>query len=378
MTQQLTENRHPVPSLPNSSAKVIVNLQILRFVAAAMVLVDHLQYQVLSRPFFDTSHFQASRLLFWAGGVDIFFVISGFIMFIVGRESFGLKGAPLLFLSRRIVRIVPSYWLFTFLMIASITLFSGRVHHSDISLIDVVSSLFFFPHINAYGTYYPVLSLGWTLNFEFAFYSLYAIALNLQKRLGLGLLSTALCIVGVVGMFAPSLMPPFGFWFNSIVLEFAFGIILAYIYVSDFRVPPWLGLVLAFVGFLLVAIATSYSLDTSALQFRAIWMGLPASLICGGLVLIQRVATPRHLTNIGVFGGNISFALYLSHPFSMNATALIFDKLGWNDPIIFMYVAAATSLMTAAIIYLFFEKPVTEVLNLRLNTSFMGKRTASN
>ena len=101
-------------------------------------------------------------------GVDVFFVISGFIMWMVTAEPVG----PAQFLWHRVVRIVPLYWIATLIMAA----------HRSSSVSDTVNSLLFWPYRDANDELWPVLVQGWTLNFEMFFYLLFAAALIIPRR----------------------------------------------------------------------------------------------------------------------------------------------------------------------------------------------------
>ena len=95
-----------------TESQTIGNLQILRLVAAAMVLFGHLNHEVLKKPAL-ASGFVPFQPIWWHCGVDIFFVVSGFIMALITRDSFGQPGAGGQFLRARVMRLVPMYWLFT-------------------------------------------------------------------------------------------------------------------------------------------------------------------------------------------------------------------------------------------------------------------------
>jgi len=352
---------------PARSSKIVKNLQVLRLIAACMVLVDHMQYEVFSRPAFQSEHFQPSRFLFWAGGVDIFFIISGFIIYTVGRDYFGSRHGSSKFLLRRIVRVVPSYWVFTTLMILSMIVLKDNVNHSDFRLADILASYAFFPHLNAYGTFYPVLSLGWTLNFEAFFYVLFALALALGRRWGMVCLVMALVVFGFLGMSGVVNVSPFAFWCDSIILEFAMGMMLAYFYHLGVSIPKPVAVVVCLLSVLAISLAMAFRLDETKLQFRVLWMGIPALAICAALVLIEANKPAGPVMRALIFGGNISFAIYLSHPFTMNATAIMFNKFGLHSPTAFFIVGSLVIFAGAAAVYLFFEKPVTGVLGRLVN-----------
>lgn len=341
---------------------VIKNLQILRFLAAGLVLFEHAQYESTTKAFIDNRHYQVIDFFFWPGGVDIFFVISGFIMFMIGRQRFGQPSASTDFMLRRIIRVVPSYWTFTTLMIIAATVFSASVDSGRMSTLDIVRSYLFIPYENAYGAYYPVLSLGWTLNYEMFFYALFAIALLFDPRRGMLFVVGCLTALGVVGMTGVVTAPVLAFWFNSIVLEFVLGIGLAWLYHRGWRLKPAAGLSLFIAGGFLMVLGKHLHLDLTALNYRALWLGIPALMMCAGLVLIEKPGPAGPVVNALVFGGNISFALYLSHPFAINITGLVFKKAGLDQPWLFIAVAMIAALCGAAAFYVVVEKPVTRLL----------------
>ena len=113
-----------------------------------------------------------------AGGVDIFFAISGFVMVITGASLLGKKGDWKSFLQRRFLRIVPFYWLMTVVTIGTL-LGAG---HALVSPWHTISSFLFIPAWNDHHEPFPVLKWGWTLPFEMLFYMLFAAALALRLR----------------------------------------------------------------------------------------------------------------------------------------------------------------------------------------------------
>ena len=177
-----------------------------------------------------------------AAGVDLFFVISGFVMVVASADLFGRRGAPLYFFLRRLARIVPLYWFVTgiFLFI----LFAGR-HHSTtyLSVSDVMTSLLFIPHQLPSGVVAPIYGLGWTLNFEMMFYVVFSAVLFLRPRIAIPMLSVAMLGLGyVVPRFPLGL--PVSFWANPIIVEFVFGMIIGLARLEGYRMPKWLAALL--------------------------------------------------------------------------------------------------------------------------------------
>lgn len=169
------------------------HIQALRGVAASLVVLDHsfgplIEHGLLPQ-WFDIVRFSIGGL-----GVQIFFVISGFIMITTSYRDFGTASKSLSFALRRIIRIVPTYWIGTLLAFALYRLVPLQKHPS---LGDLAQSLFFIPYsTDPTQDMQPVLGQGWTLNYEMFFYAMFALALLLPRRVGLSALFLA--FIGVV------------------------------------------------------------------------------------------------------------------------------------------------------------------------------------
>jgi len=94
---------------------VILPLQYLRAFAAGIVVVYHAYNQAAI--LFGAGK---DRLSFGAIGVDIFFILSGFIMMLVSEQR---EDKPIKFFARRLLRIIPIYWCMIALYVASDTIF---------------------------------------------------------------------------------------------------------------------------------------------------------------------------------------------------------------------------------------------------------------
>jgi peptidoglycan/LPS O-acetylase OafA/YrhL len=112
-----------------------------------------------------------------AAGVDIFFIISGFVMVISSRRFVDRAGTWLIFLRHRAVRIVPLYWLLTTVKIIAVAILGGVVLRTGLGFNFVTGSYLFLPVTDSAGHFRPVLPVGWTLTYEFLFYLLFAAAL---------------------------------------------------------------------------------------------------------------------------------------------------------------------------------------------------------
>jgi exopolysaccharide production protein ExoZ len=189
-------------------------LQALRAIAAWLVVADH--------ALIDVTHSELSNptaSLAWtlgSVGVYVFFVISGFVMVHISWDDFGRPGAAPTFLRRRIIRIVPLYWLATL----------GAVVFHKVSANDSVpagwpellQSLLFIPYHEENIGWAPILRQGWTLNYEMMFYAIFALCLIFERKMALWGLAVALVIFTLVGRFFPPgilayLSSPILLWF---------------------------------------------------------------------------------------------------------------------------------------------------------------------
>ena len=267
---------------------MLYNLQILRALAAYLVFLTHLgQYagSVLPRPDF---------LAFGSAGVDVFFVLSGFIMFVStsGRDE-GV-GA---FLTRRIARVVPVYWLVTGIIALLALAGLKPIGVMEFRLEYLIQSLLFVPFSRG-GYIEPLVSVGWTLNYEMFFYAVFA-GLLLVPVLANRVLAAAGIFLGLALL---GRLPVSGlywtFYTKPIVLEFAAGIGLGYAYLRlpapapGFPVRRVAGAAFVAAGLLvLVGQVTAYALgvegELTGFARPLVW-GSAASLVVGAMLLLER------------------------------------------------------------------------------------------
>lgn len=153
----------PAPSLLSQMKKQFEFIQAIRGIAAVLVV------------YFHTGHSPK----FGAFGVDIFFVLSGAVMAMLMSQ--GPSGPD--FLGRRLARIFPLYFLATTAAyVVSCLLPSARTSGNVPTLVDYLKSIAFIPHEARNGEIVPVLGVGWTLNYEMAFYLCCALTCYIATR----------------------------------------------------------------------------------------------------------------------------------------------------------------------------------------------------
>jgi len=198
---------------PPDRTGVILPIQYLRAFAAMSVVWLHAIEQMPGAGATFDLHFGAS-------GVDVFFVISGFIMLATTR---GRDTTAAGFLVRRLLRVAPLYWLATLAMLAGSLLAPAAFHTLRYSAATVVESLLFIPHWSLAfpGNAWPVLVPGWTLNYEMFFYVLFALSLALPARWRLAGLAAAIGTLAATGYLAGPFANPVAATYTSrLLLEF--------------------------------------------------------------------------------------------------------------------------------------------------------------
>ncbi|HEY6816342.1 MAG TPA: acyltransferase [Croceibacterium sp.] len=347
-----------------SAGKILVNVEILRFVAAFLVLVEHL-LQAFDRGYVHTGDLVSPVPLLWRSGVDIFFVISGFIMLHVTTGHFGSGASAREFLARRVIRIVPMYWLFTTAMIAAALVLPGRVNNATLDPVHVILSYFFIPWPRPDGGLQPPLGPGWTLNYEMFFYAIFAAGLLFRRTVGLAFIGATFLLAIAIGQLFGSSLGPFVFWTHPMILEFLFGIALGAVFARGVRLGFAARILLIGAG---LALGSYAEINEFSFQTRWLWAGVPALLIAAGVILGSEFPDGRARRWL-ILGGGASYVLYLSHLFTLKVIGIAWEKAGIESSFGFLLVAGTAALGAAVLIHLYVEKPV-----LRASRRFLPGR----
>ncbi len=312
------------------------NIQYMRALAALLIVYVHARHQVAG---------YADYLVdFGSIGVDLFFVISGFIMVWIARDS----DTPLSFISKRVQRIAPLYWSATLLMASIVFLFPALFKTAVFSIEHLVKSLLFIPHyspglIEKIG---PLLHPGWTLNYEMYFYSVFALSLFAPKRFRLVTILGVILALFCVSVFWNSQnFAIFDFWGNSIVFEFVAGALIGTLYRSGVRLNK--------ITSILFLLGSALSYFTLIGLPRGLSNGVPALLFFVGFLNLN-LPFVRWANKLG----DSSYSLYLSHLFVMGGCrALLPTYLGDGlfAAISFVLLSACLSILVGLFVYSYIE-----------------------
>lgn len=336
----------------------IDSLQWLRCLAATLVVLYHTEVQL-----FRLADGHVNNMGFGASGVDLFFVITGFIMVYVTHERVPTFG---MFMFRRLLRIAPLYWLFTAMMLVLVTATPSLLHSAKFELPHVLSSFLFlpFPH-PVLDDWRPLLVPGWTLNYEMFFYVLYGAFLFLTLPLRIAAVS-AVFIALVAAHLAGMQSPVVYFYGAPIVLEFIGGMLIAYLYFARDEIP-----LAAIAGAVLAGAVMSGAAiwaGVSEQPERAAYWGVAATAFVLAAVFTEKahgwpkVPLLSHL-------GDASYSIYLSHLFVISAITVAIDKTGAFALLGTMGTRAimiVSALAAGSAVHRLIEKPLGELLAVAL------------
>ena len=321
-----------------AAADTIVSIQWMRALAALVVVLFHL----------DIAPWGAS-------GVDVFFVISGFIMW---RTTEQRNMDPATFYRHRIWRIVPIYWMYTILLALALLAMPSAFSRLEFDWAHFATSFFFIPWQSpTNGLLAPFLVQGWSLNYEMFFYLIFGAALMLAPRLRLAVVSGVLIGLVVLGLVVAPTSAAGRVYSDPLLLEFLAGVWIAWFW-SRFgaRLPVPFGLAMILTGLVCLVASAHLSDAVTGLQRLTVW-GIPSVLMVVGALSIE--STFLSLPAIGRLLGDASYSIYLSHTFIISVFAKIWTSM-IGLPQGLMYGATGLFLCALAgwISYVLVERPV--------------------
>lgn len=330
------------------------SIQALRGLAALFVVFQHVRF-----------------LNFGAFGVDIFFCISGFMIMFTTHKS------TKYFFRKRLIRILPLYYLMTSGTYLMLVLFPSMFQQTRPEPVYLVKSLLFLPFDIGGGVIQPLMRIGWTVNCEMLFYLLFFLAFHINMRYrGLICSGFLIMLVGVVQLLLPvisswhsplgvTLSPILTFYGDPVMLEFILGIIAYYVvrfFYEKITLPKiptvisWISLLCIPIIFVLLAFFTP---RINVLGFRRLplW-GLPAFVL---LILACLAGLHVKMPRPAVMTGNISYSLYLVHYYPvMFLDRMIFDFSTLSTlSVIGLFVSIALSLLLAYVSWILVEQKFT-------------------
>ena len=351
----------PVPVRPSET---LYPVQYLRAAAALVVMFFHVS--VLSQETWGLDPQRVDHV--GAAGVDLFFVISGFIMAMIVDRPGRFEGRE--FWIRRVARVAPAYWVITVFVFALAALAPSLFHSTTADILRLLASLFFLPVDLGSGSTTPLLVVGWTLNYEIFFYAIVAVTAGLFSDRRLLIASGVILGAVLAGIVFDPAHLSLAFYTDTILLEFLFGILIFRTWKETgsegFSFAP---LAVFALGFVLLVVQWERPL----VDLRPLFWGVPAAAVLYGGLGALSFKSP-FLARLGDW----SYAVYLTHVFVITfyvkfaiPTAPL-NELPWQVHYMIMTVAAFA---VAGVYYTLVERPLSRWTLRRLRSRQPGIAT---
>lgn len=294
-------------------------------------------------------------------GVDVFFVISGYVMARICESD------SRFFFRRRVLRIVPPYWA------ATILLFMFTYFHPDLLQgtravpSELIKSLFFIPFEKSNGLMQPLLFVGWSLNYEMFFYIVLGVSLLIYRRGAVWLAGAFIVLTIVICRQLADDSVIARFFARDISAEFVLGLISYYLcravperLAVRMRLPMLVLLIASMLGLVLFEGLVPHIDGPRTLTFG----GLSFLLVTSG-ALLSRGGWDTNATS-AVLVGDASYILYLLHPYCEFFISRVIGRyIPWlniaSGP--GMLVTVALVVLAAIAVHVKLERPTIAFLN---------------
>lgn len=332
------------------------SIQILRAAAAMSVVLFHLG-ESLAKNF---GLFPANPFPAGSDGVDIFFVISGFIMcYTTEREN---QRSPTDFALKRAARILPIYYLMTLALFAFGLVMPSLLSSGSATFEQLAKSLLFIPYERANGVVAPVLFLGWTLNYEMFFYAAFTIALLAAPRFRIQFVLVVMAVLAAIGWATGGSGDVLlKFYTSGILLEFVWGCLIFVLFDRYPELIKWLK-PLWIVGAAALLAQNFYDVPLP----REVEKGIPAALIVMSVLGLSFRDGParRGFSRLG----DASYSLYLGHPYVIEFVGKVMIAVfgaSLVSGILSGIVSLLGSIALALLSFVLLERPSNEWLRKR-------------
>lgn len=241
--------------------------------------------------------------------VEIFFVISGFVI-VLSTEKSTKK-----YISKRLVRVVPLYWIMTLVTFGGALLFPKILGH--VNELQLLKSMFFIPFmrdgLRSTSVVRPLVGLGWTLELEIIFYVIFGLAILINHKYRSIISAVFLGILGLLGLTCNFKNVMINFWCSTYLFDFIYGIVLYYIIRALWKYDLHISTKTIFK--LLAAGLVVYLIFVTKIPCihnlpRYLIRGIPATLVVFFTSLAYKdVKIPK----VFMIFGRISFSYYMLH-----------------------------------------------------------------
>jgi len=327
---------------------MVFSIQYMRAIAAIMVVLHHIAWKGKQYSTAPISWYHIGE-----AGVDLFFIISGYVMCMTTER----KNNVVEFLVARIKRIIPLYWFLSIISLIIYLLYPDKVNSSG-GKTNIFASFFLFPVEDKY-----LIQNGWTLSYEFYFYAIFSICFLIKNNARYLVPAMIIFSLVMIGMLAKSGLFVFNFITNSLLIDFLFGIIIFhFLRKKNNVVKVEYGVLFVVISLVLFVLINFHELGLN----RVVKYGIPCVCLFVGMIILESFFKDNdksYLSKILSLIGESSYSLYLFHPFSLVSLSLLLKyvdlaKYGW----FFVLMLLVGSILSGVICFRFIEKPLSNIM----------------
>lgn len=348
-----------------SSKKIINSIQFLRGFAALAVVIHHTGGYV--KRYFEPTLLFNDHFSIGFAGVDLFFVISGFIIHFTSKNYLNNPSRLKEYLKKRFIRVYPIYWIITTTLFLSSWLIVKILHKNIFSIGYPETVISYLKTYSLFPLHFAINPVTWTLSYELFFYVCFAI-LIVSKRLWI--IPAIIIVISFYNIFidisevADIDLNYYNFVFSGYNFEFLFGFLI-YQFYEKIKLSNIISVILLLVSFTII-VFFGYSVGDYDSYQRVLTFGFPSGLILLALLNLEKnnvISFPKFT----IILGDASYALYLIHFPMMLFLNKLPQILGYNfsanQEVWYSYFIILSIIITSVLVHKWIEKPVAKKLN---------------
>ena len=344
-----------------SSKKIINSIQFLRGFAALAVVIHHTGGYV--KRYYEPHLLLGDYFSIGFAGVDLFFVISGFIIYFTSKNYLNNPSKLKEYLSKRLIRVYPIYWIITTLLFSLAWLITNVLHKNVFSIGYPHTLVAYLQTYSLFPLHFAINPVTWTLSYEIFFYVIFALLIVSKRLIIIPLLILLGSFYNIFISQSGSELTYFNFIFSGYNFEFALGCLIFQFY-EKVQLSKALCLILLSIA---ISIIIYFGYDVSDVDSyqRVLTFGLPSGLILLTLLNLEKegfISFPKLFLTLG----DSSYALYLIHFPMMLLMNKIPQMLGYQftatQEINYSYFIIISIVITSFFVHKWIEKPIAKFI----------------
>lgn len=348
-----------------SSKKIINSIQFLRGFAALAVVIHHTGGYV--KRYFEPTVLFGDKFSIGFAGVDLFFVISGFIIHFTSKNYINTPSKFKQYLLKRFIRVYPIYWIITTILFVSSWLIVELLRQNIFSIGYPKTIIAYLQTYTLFPLHFAINPVTWTLSYEIFFYLCFGF-LIISKRLWV--IPAIILAVSFYNIFLdiPEIVEVklnyFNFIFSGYNFEFMLGFLIFYFY-EKIKLSNLISVFLLLFSFFII-VFFGYEIGDYDSYQRVITFGFPSGLILLSLLNLEKnnaISFPKFTLTLG----DSSYALYLMHFPMMLFMNKLPQILGYSfngeQEIWYSYFIIIIIIVSSVFVHKWVEIPVAKKLN---------------